>query len=146
MIALADIEFAGMDEAIRAMEVAGELTDDVINEMLQAGADVTLDELRSGVSRSRFRISDYAQNIKADKRFKRKRKNGDPYVTINVSGKNQNGERKAAILFVLNYGRREKYGKIEPGYFWTSATKKAQAPAAKAMEAVLEKYYKKEGL
>ena len=141
---MADITFDGMDDAIRALDAAGNLTDELVSEMLQAGADVVTHEIRDGISRSRYKISHYASSVKPSKKLKRKR--GDSYVTITASGNNSEGRRRAEVLFVLNYGRREQYGRIEPGYFWTLATQRAQDPAAKAMEEVLSDHYKKEGL
>lgn len=141
---MADISFEGMDEAIRALDAAGQLSDELVGDMLQSGANVAIEEIKSGISRSRFRISDYSHHISASKKLKKSR--GDSYINITASGKNERGERRAAILFVLNYGRRAEFGRIEPGYFWTLATKRAQEPAAQAMEAVLDDYYKKEGL
>ena len=80
---MADITFDGMDDAIRALDAAGNLTDELVSEMLQAGADVVTQEIRDGISRSRFKISNYASSVKPSKKLKRKR--GDSYVTITAS-------------------------------------------------------------
>ena len=143
---MADISFEGMDDAIRALDAAGEFDDQLISDMLHAGAEIVVQQIQTGITRSRFKLDGYAGSVQAARQVKRTRKDKDPYLTVTANGKNEKGTRRAEILFVLNYGRREEFGRIEPGYFWTLATQKAQAPAAKAMEAVLEEKYKKEGL
>lgn len=143
---MADITFEGMDDLIRALDAAGAMDEDTVKEILNAGADVALEEIRKEIRRSRYKISGYAPYVKKGKVSRSK--GGDPKISVTVSGTNDHGERRGTVLFVLNYGRRssDPHGAIQPGYFWTTATRKAQAQAAKAMEEVLSKKLKEEGL
>lgn len=142
---MADITFEGMDDLITALDAAGKLDDETVSEILNAGADVALESIRQSVRSSRYRISGYAGSIKKSRVKKRK---GEPYISISVDGKNERGERRGTVLFVLNYGRssHDPHGAIQPGYFWTVATRQAQEPAQKAMEEVINKKLQKEGL
>lgn len=145
---MADITFSGFDEMIRALDAAGKLDDAAVQDILEAGANVALDEIRGSVRRSRYKISNYAEYIQKS-RVKRRR-DGDPYISIYPNGKNERGVKRATILFVLNYGRRQgsrnRGGEIDADYFWTNASKRAQDRAAKAMEDALTKKLKQEGL
>lgn len=143
---MADITFEGMDDIIRALDAAGKMDDDTVKDILNAGADIAVEEIRTQIRGSRFKIAEYAPYVTKGK-IKRN-KNGDPYMSVTVSGTNQHGERRGTVLFVLNYGRssRDPHGEIRPGYFWTVATQKAKEEAARAMEAALAKKLQKEGL
>lgn len=143
---MADITFEGVDELIRALDAAGAMDDDTVKEILNAGADIAVAEIRSQIRSSRYKIQDYAPFVQKGK--VRRNKNGDPYMSVTVTGNNPQGERRGTVLFVLNYGRsaRSPRGEIRPGYFWTVATQKAKEEAAKAMEAALQKKLHEEGL
>ena len=142
---MADITFEGMDELIRALDAAGKLDDQTTDEILNAGADVALQAIRQAVRSSRYRISGYASAVK---KSRVKKRNGEPYISITVDGRNERGERRGTVLFVLNYGRssHDPHGAIQPGYFWTMATRQAMEPAQKAMEEIMNKKLQEEGL
>lgn len=145
---MADVALEGMDEIIRALDAAGALTDDTVSDILEAGAEVAVNEIRDGIRRSRYKIADYANHV--SKSRVKKRKDGGAYITVTIDGKNEKGQRRAMIAFILNYGRRagtgSRGGEIQGDYFWTKATQKAQKKAAAAMEAVLRDKLKQEGL
>ena len=146
---MADITFEGMDELIRALDASGKLDDQTVEVILEAGADVAVEQIRTEIRRSRYKIAHYAGFVTRSK-VKRKKQTGDPYISVTINGKTAAGLPRSTVAFVLNYGRREhtnsKGGAIQADYFWTRGTQKAQKTAAAAMEAALEKAIKKEGL
>lgn len=146
---MADIVLEGMDDLIRALDAAGKMDEDTIQEILEAGADVAVEEIRREIRRSRYRIADYAGHVQRGK-VKRKKGSGDPYISVTLSGNTKNGTPRSTVAFVLNYGREERTrsrgGAIAADYFWTRGTQNAQKKAAEAMEAVLRDKLKQEGL
>lgn len=114
-------------------------------EMLYAAGDIIVAELQKRVRQSGFATEGYASSVKYKKTIKYD-KSGDPYITITAEGKNSRGERKATVLFVLNYGRSEKYGKITGTYFWTKGTQEAQKLVDAEMEKILTEKLKERGL
>ena len=97
------------------------------------------------VRASGFHTENYAKSVKYTRKIKYD-KSGDPYISITAVGKNEHGERSATVLFVLNYGRQEKYGKIEGTYFWTKGTQNAQKRVNAELEKLLEQKLKERGL
>lgn len=75
-----------------------------------------------------------------------KDKDGIPYVTVTVTGKRADGQRYGAVAFVLNYGRKEKYGHIEGSHFWNRAIEKTEAEMQSHMEEVINRKLREKGL
>lgn len=142
---MADISITGAEELMAALKSAEKLAPPEEEAMLFAAGDVIVEELRKAMKQSRFRLDRIAEKIEFKKEIKRN-KNGDPYITVTIAGKNARGERNAKVAFVLNYGRSPKYGKIEGGYFWTNGAKAATLPAAKAAEEALREILQQKGL
>ncbi len=68
------------------------------------------------------------------------------YISITAVGKNEHGTRRATVLFVLNYGRHEQYGKIEGTYFWTKGVRNARKRVNEELEKILTQKLKERGL
>lgn len=142
---MANISITGADELITKLQKASEFDDEMQKDLLYAAGDIIVEELQKAIKTSGFHTEAYASSVKYRKTIKQD-KNGDPYITITAVGKNEHGTRRATVLFVLNYGRREEYGKIEGTYFWTKSVRAAGKRANKEIEKLLEQKLKERGL
>lgn len=142
---MAEIAITGMDELLATLQKADMFDEEMQKELLFAAGDIIVEELRKAVQKSGFRTEAYASSVRYRKTIK-KDKNGDPYISITAIGKNSHGQRRAAVLFVLNYGRSPEHGKIDGTYFWTKGAKNAQKRVNEEMEKMLTKKLKERGL
>ena len=142
---MAKISFSGTDELMATLKKASAFDDETQQELLYAAGDIIVEELQKDVRASGFRTEAYASSVKYRKTIKQD-KNGDPYITITAVGKNENGTRRATVLFVLNYGRSAEYGKIDGTYFWTKGVRSAQKRVNAELEKILTQKMKERGL
>lgn len=142
---MAKISFSGTDELVATLQKANAFDEETQQELLYAAGDIIVEELQNAVRASGFRTEAYASSVKYRKNIKQD-KNGDPYITITAVGKNEHGTRRATVLFVLNYGRHEQYGKIEGTYFWTKGVRSAQKRVNAELEKILTQKLKERGL
>ena len=119
-----EIDSSSMDALIRSLNELDLFSTEVQEKMLTAGAESLQGAIRSEANNSNYRLERISDRLSKSK--VKKDKNGNYYMTVSVSGKNDRGERNATVAFVLNYGRREKYGKISGSYFWTRAVKRTE--------------------
>ena len=122
---MAEISFDGVDDIVRTMTDFNLFDEETQTELLTAGAS----HIRTAIQGLLSKLSN-PRKIKRDK-------DGNFYVTITVSGKNERGERNATVLFVLNYGRSEPYGKIQGSYFWTRAVQRSQRSLISVYERII---------
>lgn len=139
------ISFSGTDELMATLQKANVFDDEMQQELLYAAGDIIVEELQKMVKTSGFRTEAYASSVKYRKTIKRD-KNGDPYISITAVGKNENGTRRATVLFVLNYGRAKEYGQITGTYFWTKGVRNAQKRVNAELEKILTQKLKERGL
>lgn len=142
---MAKISFSGADELMATLQKASAFDDETQQELLYAAGDIIVEELQKAVRASGFRTEAYGSSVKYRKTIKQD-KNGDPYITITAVGKNEHGTRRATVLFVLNYGRGEEYGKINGTYFWTKGVRSAQKRVNAELEKILTQKLKERGL
>lgn len=142
---MAKISITGADELMATLQKANAFDDEMQQELLYAAGDIIVEELQKMVKMSGFRTEAYASSVKYRKSIKRD-KNGDPYITITAVGKNEHGERRATVLFVLNYGRSKEYGQITGTYFWTKGVRNAQKRVNAELEKILAQKLKERGL
>ena len=142
---MAKISITGADELMATLQKANAFDDEMQQELLYAAGDIIVEELQKMVKMSGFRTEAYASSVKYRKSIKRD-KNGDPYITITAVGKNEHGERRATVLFVLNYGRAKEYGQITGTYFWTKGVRTAQKRVNAELERILTQKLKERGL
>lgn len=142
---MARIDITGTEELAAALRDAGGLDSETEAELLDAAGEILTDELQKATRESGFETAHYAQHIKRRAGIRRT-KVGDPYVSVGVTGNNVHGTRRALVLFVLNYGRSKKRGKIDGTLFWTNAAKKAEKLATERVEAILTKKMQERGL
>lgn len=142
---MAKISFSGTDELIATLQKANAFDDETQQELLYAAGDIIVEELQKMVKASGFQTEAYASSVKYRKTIKQD-KNGDLYITITAVGKNEHGTRRAAVLFVLNYGRAKEYGQITGTYFWTKGVRSAQKRVNAELEKILTQKLKERGL
>lgn len=142
---MANISITGAEELLATLQKADIFDDKMQQEILYAAGDIIVEELQKAVQTSGFRTENYAKSVKYSKTIKHD-KSGDPYISITATGKNEHGERRATVLFVLNYGRSEKYGRITGTYFWTKGVRTAQKRVNEELEKLLTEKLKERGL
>ncbi len=141
---MANVKIDGMDQLVRMMQQANILDDATQKEMLNAGADILIDNISDEMVRSHFTIGHLTNKLTKTK-IKRN-KYYEPQINVTVKGKNLNGVRNAAVLFVLNYGRGKKYGEIVGDYFWTKGLRKSEKEIQKRLEEIATEKLKERGL
>lgn len=142
---MAEFETDGLAEFIRQLETDGLYDDEVAEKMLFAMADEMVDSVQKKMRGTRFDVDRLSRKVGYTKKVKNE-KNGGKSVTVTVKGKNARGERNATVVFVLNYGRQEKYGRIAPGHFWDAATVETKEKVQQIAEDAATEYYKSKGL
>lgn len=142
---MAEIQTDGLTEFIRQLETDGLFSDEVAKEMLFAMADNMVETAQQKMNSSRYDMARLSKKVGYTKKVKEE-KNGGKSVTVTVKGKNKRGERNATVVFVLNYGRRKQYGRIEPAHFWTHASQEAKEKAQEIAENAATEYYKSRGM
>lgn len=142
---MAEFSFDGMDELIAAMQEADIFDEATQTELLAAGSEHLRDVIREEVVRAPYNLKFVSQKLTKQRKAK-KDKNGNYYMSVSVSGKNERGERNSTVAFVLNYGRSESYGKIPGSYFWTRAVKRSENTVVPVYEAIITEKYKERGL
>ena len=142
---MAELSSDGIDDLIKAMQRADIFDEATQTELLQAGAEHFRDIVRQEVNRAAYDLKFVSSKLSKQKKAKRD-KDGNYYMTVTVTGKNERGERNATVAFVLNYGRREEYGKIEGSYFWTRARQRSDLTVVPVYEKIIEEKYKERGL
>lgn len=142
---MAKVSISGAEELMATLQKADMFDAEMQQELLYAAGDIIVEELQKMVRSSGFNTSHYAKSVKYAKKIKYD-KYGDPFISITATGKNEHGERRATVLFVLNYGRSKKYGKIDGTYFWTKGVRDAKKRVDAELEKILEQKLKERGL
>jgi len=142
---MANLSVSGLDELTATLDRSGGMDEETIQEILHAGGDIIVAEIQKEMAASRFALDRIAKAVKYGKTIKRN-KNGDPYITVTLSGKTAAGTKNSTVTFVLNYGRSKKYGLIQGGYFWTVGAKNAESKVTAAAEEIISKKLKERGL
>lgn len=142
---MGEISFEGMDDLIRTMEKTDLFDESTQTELLKAGTEHLRESIREETGRSQYDLKFVSGKLTNPKKAK-KDKDGNYYMSVSVSGKNERGERNSTVAFVLNYGRREKYGKITGSYFWTRAVQRSQQSILPIYEKIITKKLDERGL
>lgn len=120
-----DVDFSSMDNMIKSLKGLDMFDEDMQRKLLNAGADFLVRTISEEAGRSDYHLKRISSKLSKSRTIKRD-KDGNYYVTVTVNGKNDRGERNATVAFVLNYGRSEKYGRIQGSYYWTRAVKRTE--------------------
>lgn len=142
---MAKFSHDGVDDLINAMQQADLFDEETQTELLQAGTEQFRKIVREEAGRSPHNLKFVLSKLSKQKRAKRDR-DGNYYMTVSVTGKNERGERNASVAFVLNYGRREEYGKIAGSHFWTRAARRSDKSVVPIYEKIIGAKYKERGL
>lgn len=140
-----DVDLSSMDSLIRSLEGLDLFDEDMQGKMLGAGADHLIATIRDEATRSDYQLKRISSKISKGRKIRRD-KNGNYYMTVTVSGKNERGERNATVAFVLNYGRSEKYGRISGSYYWTRAVNRTEKTVQGVYEDIVTEELKERGL
>lgn len=141
---MAKFQTSGLDEMVAKLQNAGGLDDKLVNEIMNAAGEIMVTEIKKRVAQSGFATEDYVKSIKPTRI--RKNKYGEPYIQVTAEGNNKHGERRAAVLFILNYGRGPEYGRITGTYFWTKGSQEAARQVDRELEKILTQKLKERGL
>ncbi len=142
---MAEFSFSGMDELIDALQDADLFDEATQTELLQAGTDHLRDVIQEEIVRAPYNLKFVSTKLTKQRKAK-KDKDGNYYMTVSVSGKNERGQRNATVAFVLNYGRSEAYGKIQGSYFWTRAVTRSEKTVVPIYESIITEKYRERGL
>lgn len=140
-----DVEAGSMDEFVSFLQAQGLFSEDMQEKLLTAGAEQLQAEIRTQANRTPYRLQRINSKLSRSRKIK-KDKNGNYYMTVTVSGKNEKGERNATVAFVLNYGRSKQFGKISGSYFWTKAVNKTERTILPTYERIVNKELSERGL
>lgn len=141
---MAKFQTSGVDEMVAKLQKAGGLDDKLITEIMNAAGEIMVAEIKKRVAQSGFATEEYVKSIKPTKI--RRNRFGEPYIQVTAVGNNKHGERRAAVLFVLNYGRGPRYGRITGTYYWTKGSQEAAKQVEKELDALLTQKLKERGL
>ena len=145
---MAKFEIEGLDEVSLALRSVIDGVEDFNIELAQEAADITKEEIEKNIERhNHIRTGTLRRSIKT---FKKKKRDGSPYIEVTASGCNPGppgSNRKnyagcAYIAFVLNYGRSNLVG----SRFWTEAEQKAIEIFQPRLELKILNFLKEKGL
>lgn len=127
----------GIDKLIKDMESAADDTGQLASDMLDAGADVVVQEWKDGIEEAgHVDTGAMRDSVKATgKKNKLER-------VISPTGSDKKGTRNAEKAYVLNYGKSTKPG----GRFVDKIEEKAEASSQLEMQHVLDEYLRMKGL
>ena len=143
---MANFISSGADEVIRQLEQADLFGDEAASRLLDAGAELFVANVQKEMRAAPYRLGSLLEKVKRKGGKLRRDAQGRPYVTVTVNGTNKRGERNATVAFVLNYGRAEKFGRIEPAHFWTRAKQTTAEQIPDAYAEVVRDIYQERGL
>lgn len=144
-MALLDVNERDINTILREIAKADLYTDENLQRILSAGADVIAGAVKASVvQKGHSRTGQLQQNIKVDPTLRTHSKSHYRYVTVVVKGnsrrdaKHKKPVRNAVKGFVVNYGRKTN-GAFRRSLYWTDAVKKAAPAVFAAMQAEAEK-------
>lgn len=141
---MAKFETSGIDGMLATLKGTDILDEETVKELMTAAGKILAAEIKKRVAQSGFATDGYVKSIKPTKI--RENKYGEPYIQVTAVGRNKHGERKAAVLFILNYGRGPEYGRINGTYFWTKGSQEAARQVDRELEKILTQKLKERGL
>ena len=136
---------SGIDELAAELKKLGQLDNDkLVGEMLEAGADVVIDEWKEGIKKAvkNKRGRSTGELLESVTTKKGIQKLGDASCkTIYPAGKDSKGVRNAEKAFILHYGKSGQAATL----FVDDVEAAAEDNAVDAMEQVFNDYLEKEG-
>lgn len=139
---MAVISVTGVDALLEDLQSLASLPDRVVEDILNAEADVVAQAQREEIQRQwngPYSMGISAQSIKKDDKMKRD--DGGPYINVSPKGTRRRGRksvRNAEIAFINEYGAPKRGIASRPAIL--DATTKAEAKAVDAGERVYHAY------
>lgn len=123
---MAKLSVNGLDELMLSLEEIASIPDDVAKAMLDAEAQVVEEaQIAEGMSMG---VYDTGQTLRSIHRGKMKRgRDGARAVYVTPTGKNDKGERNAAVAFINEYGVPSR--KIPPPALYCHRQRKSCRPS-----------------
>lgn len=141
---MAKLVMNGIDELAAELKKLGQLGNDaLVEEMLEAGAEVVVDEWKKGIKsavktkRSTGELEASVTTVKGIQKI-----NDASAKTIYPAGKDSKGVRNAEKAFILHYGKSGQPATL----FVDDVENKAEDKAADAMEKIFNDFLEREGL
>lgn len=137
---MAKLNVSGLEETIKWMEQMDELTGEMADEMLMAGAEKVREAWQTAATLHNHRVTDDMYNSIG---YGRKPQNIDHVKTIEIypRGKDRKGVRNMEKAAILNHGARSN-----PGSRWVEeAEEESEETATPAMLSVFEEWMRKWG-
>ena len=140
---MAKLSVDGLDGLMLSLEEIASIPDDVVQAMLDAEAQVVEEaQIAQGMT---MEVYDTKQTLRSIRRGRMKRaKDGSRVVYITPQGRNDRGERNAAVAFINEYGVPSR--KIPPRPFIAVANEKAAGPAVAEAEKIYDEILRSKDL
>ena len=140
---MAKLSVDGLDGLMLSLEEIASIPDDVVQAMLDAEAQVVEEaQIAQGMT---MEVYDTTQTLRSIRRGRMKRaKDGSRVVYITPQGRNDRGERNAAVAFINEYGVPSR--KIPPRPFIAVANEKAAGPAVAEAEKIYDEFLRSKDL
>lgn len=140
---MAKLSVDGLDGLMLSLEEIASIPDDVVQAMLDAEAQVVEEaQIAQGMT---MEVYDTKQTLRSIRRGRMKRaKDGSRVVYITPQGRNDRGERNAAVAFINEYGVPSR--KIPPRPFIAVANEKAAGPAVAEAEKIYDEFLRSKNL
>lgn len=140
---MAKLSVDGLDGLMLSLEEIASIPDDVVQAMLDAEAQVVEEaQIAQGMT---MEVYDTKQTLRSIRRGRMKRaKDGSRVVYITPQGRNDRGERNAAVAFINEYGVPSR--KIPPRPFIAVANEKAAGPAVAEAEKIYDEFLRSKDL
>lgn len=136
---MARFDTSGLDEAVKWMDHMGELTGEMADAMLIAGAKAVREAWRESAERHRHRNTG---DLIASIGYARKPKTVENVRTIDIypQGKDRKGVRNAEKAFILHYGRQLNDGSRTGSLWVDDADRTSERTVTPAMLEVFDEY------
>ncbi|MBQ2997256.1 MAG: HK97 gp10 family phage protein [Oscillibacter sp.] len=145
---MAEFHFSGVDELELSLREIEELPEEVVDEMLEAQADVLIDEIQNRGEAYGVMAPGSGKMLRSIKKGRPKRgKNGTRQIVVSPRGTRKRGKEgkktsNAEIAFLNNYGTRHQQARP----FWSDAEKTSEKSMEKAAAEVHDKWLNSKGL
>lgn len=143
---MAEFSFSGIDDLSLSLREIEELPEEVADEILEAQADILIDELQNRGKAYGVAAPDSGKMLRSIKKGKPKRgKKGTRQIVVSPRGSRMRGKKKitnAEIAFLNNYGTRHQQARP----FWSDAEKTSEKSMEKAAAEVHDKWLISKGL
>ena len=139
---MAKLEVNGLDALADDFMALATLPDSVSEGILNAAADVIAQEQKKTMEKMWRGPYSTGDTARAVKKGKVRKSSSGKYITVYPQGRNRKGERRAAVAFINEYGKRGQPGR--PAI--RTANEKAADKAVEAGEKVYHQFLDKKGL